>query len=58
MVSAAGGNLGETVSGMLRGYSRLAKPERIETRVDSPVGEVHLSGTELKRNLVTIRMRL
>ena len=51
MVSAAGGNLGETVSSMLRGYSRLAKPERIETRVDSPVGEVHLSDTELKTEL-------
>ena len=51
MVSAAGSNLGETVSSMLRGYSRLARPERIETRVDSPVGEVHLSDTELKAEL-------
>lgn len=51
VVSAAGGNLGEIVSSMLRGYSRLAKPERIETRVDSPVGEVHLSDTELKTEL-------
>lgn len=51
VVSAAGSNLGETVSSMLRGYSRLAKPERIETRVDSPVGEVHLSDTELKAEL-------
>lgn len=51
VVSAAGGNLGETVSSMLLGCSRLAKPERIETRVDSPVGEVHLSDTELKTEL-------
>lgn len=51
VVSAAGRDLGETISFMRHGHSCLARPERIETHVDSPVGEVYLSDTELKKEL-------